>query len=148
MASILPTNRLSFYALSSMFVLAMVIEFGATSAAITYLSTTLLALFIIPDKLMIIPYFLFFGYYGIVKYFIEKLNNIVLEWVIKILVFNASMYVVYLIAINILFENIDTRFPIWITVLLGQIAFIVYDYGYSIATGYYKNRLRKLLKLK
>ncbi|MBZ4645159.1 MAG: putative rane protein [Clostridia bacterium] len=147
LASILPTNRLFFYAISSMFLLAMVIEFGVSSAVVTYISTALLAFIIIPDKLMLIPYVLFFGYYGIIKYYVEKINNLIIEWIIKLLLFNISMYILYIITVKMLFETITTRFPIWITVVLGEIAFVVYDYGYSMAAGYYKYRLRKLFKI-
>ncbi|WHH57353.1 hypothetical protein [Petroclostridium sp. X23] len=146
-ASILPTNRLFFYAISSMFLLALVVEFGTGAAVAAYAATSILALIIIPNKLMLIPYVLFFGYYGIIKFYIEKINRLALEWIIKILLFNAAMYILYIIVIEILFESINARFPIWVTIILGEVAFIVYDYGYSVAIGYYKYRLRKMLRL-
>lgn len=146
LASVLPTNRLFFYAISSMFVFTMVIEFGIPSAIITYLSITILALILLPNKIMIIPYLLFFGYYGILKYYIEKRNNLLLEWLLKIISFNIAMVIIYFIVEKLILKTITMRYYLWVTILLGEVAFVVYDLGYTVVISYYKHRLRNRLK--
>jgi len=151
LANLLPTTRLTFLAIGSMFIFVMVIEFGVRAALATYAATSLLAVAILPFNLLAILYIIFFGYYGVVKYYIEKINHLILEWVIKIIFFNLLMAGLYMLILIIpSFKNMmDTSagaFTVWSTVALGEIAFIVYDYGYSIVISYYKNRLKKLLR--
>lgn len=146
MASILPTNRLFFYAIGSMFIFTIVVEFGVPFAAITYLATTALAFIIIPNKIMLIPYLLFFGYYGIIKYYVEKLNHLVLEWMIKLALFNTALYVTYWVVTKLLLETVTFYAYIWVTIILAEIAFVVYDLGYSMIIGYYKRKLRNRIR--
>ena len=145
LAGTLPTSRLFFYAMSSMFLLAIVVEFGIPSAIITYLSTALLAIFIVPKSPMLFAYVFFFGYYAIIKYYIEKINHLWIEWIVKLVIFNGFIGISYMILVKMFFEDIQTGFSIWITLILAEIAFVVYDYGFSIGIGYYRKRLRKLL---
>ena len=147
LAEVLPTAKLFFAAVSTMFLLAMVIEFGIYSAIVAYLSTAVLVLLILPKTPLTLSYVFFFGYYAIVKYCIEKINNFVLEWLIKLVVFNGFLGGFYIIFIKMFLVNIEIRYSLWITVILAEIAFVVYDYGYSMAVGYYKYRFRKMLRM-
>ena len=151
LSAVVPTGKLTLWAISSMFTLAMVIEFGPGAALVTYAATTVLSFFIVPNPIVIIPYAIFFGYYGIIKYYIEKLHHLVWEWVIKILFFNVFLGLLYLAVLYLpefrrLVENANIRYAMWVTIVLAEIAFIVYDYGYSLMVGYYRNRLRKMLR--
>ena len=58
--SVMPTSKLSLYALSSFFVSVIVIESGIRAGWIFYVASSLLALIIIPDKIALIPYLVFF----------------------------------------------------------------------------------------
>ncbi len=146
LSSVFPTNRLFFYAFSTIFLLAMVVEYGPASAFIVYAATTFLAAIIVPNKIMLIPYGLFFGYYGILKYFIEKICNFILEWVLKLLTFNIAMGVTYWIVFRVLFQTLEMRFSLWIMVLLIEAIFIIYDIAYSLSIKYYKEKIGKLFR--
>ncbi|WP_425446916.1 hypothetical protein [Dethiothermospora halolimnae] len=144
LASFLPTNRIFFFGLSSVFLAAMVIEFSIKDAILTYIAISILGFIVIPNKLMLIPYVLFFGYYGILKYFIEKLNILIIEWILKLLSFNIATYLIYVLAKELLMIDIINRLPIGILILGIEIIFILYDYGYSVGIWYYKNKLRNI----
>ncbi|RKD31965.1 hypothetical protein [Thermohalobacter berrensis] len=145
LVSIVPTNRIFLFWISTIFTAAMVVEFGVSSAILTFAATTILGFIIVPNKLILVPYVIFFGYYAIVKYYIERLNNLPLEWGIKILLFNIATYITYKIADILLFINIKSLLPIWAVILGLQVGFIIYDYFFSIMIKYYKEKLRKYI---
>ncbi|EOD01374.1 hypothetical protein [Caldisalinibacter kiritimatiensis] len=145
LVSILPTNKIFFFWLSTIFIAFIVIEIGVSTAVLSFFAVSILGFLIIPNKLVLLPYTIYFGYYGVVKYYIEKINNLLLEWVIKIILFNVATYVIFYISNNILFNNIIVKFDIRLFIVVLQIGFLVYDYFYSIMIKYYKFRLRKYL---
>lgn len=146
LASILPTNRLLFFGLSSIFLAIVVIEFGTKFAFINFISASILGLILVYNKLILVPYILFFGYYGIVKYIIEKINNIVFEWILKLLIYNCALYLIFLFTIKLLMEDIKVNLPIWVLIILVEVVFIAYDFGFSVAISYYKDKIKKIIK--
>lgn len=147
MADILPTNKISLYALSSFFVSVAIIEGGIGSGWLFYLSTGLLSLILVPDKVMVVPYILFFGIYGIVKFYIEKLERISLEYILKFVYFNACAAIILVGASALLDEMPVLKFP-WYLLLAGaEIVFFIYDIVYTMFINYYKNKIRSKLRL-
>ena len=73
--SIVPGIELTLFAISSVFTAVMVLEAGVKGGLLLYVAAVLLGFAIIPNKLAMIPYTFLFGYYGIVKYYIEKLSS-------------------------------------------------------------------------
>jgi len=142
LASILPTNRLFFFGLSSFFLSVIVIEFGVSFAFTTFMASSILGLIIIPNKMILVPYIMFFGYYGIVKFFIEKINNVYIEWIVKLMIFNISVVMVYLFTNRVLFSEIKIYGPTWAFIYLGELIFIIYDISYSFGISYYKKHFR------
>lgn len=73
--SIVPGIELTLFAISSLFTAVMILETGVKGGVLLYAGAVLLGFAIIPNKLAMIPYAFFFGYYGIVKYYIEKASR-------------------------------------------------------------------------
>jgi hypothetical protein len=146
-ATTLPTSRLSLYALSSFLVSIIIIEFGVKSGWIFFIASSILTLIIIPDKLGLLPYAFFFGIYGIVKFHIEKLNNLIIEYFLKIVFFNICMFSGLFLIKEFLFSNLEIKFPIWVIIVAFEIIFIIYDYVYTLFIHYYNEKLKKILKI-
>jgi len=127
----------------------IIIEYDAKTAFIFYIVTNIISFFLIPDKIKIIPYSIFFGIYGIVKYYIEKINKIVLEYVLKYIYFNVCVLVLFLLFKDLIVAdlNIDIKYLLWIGFLVMEIIFILYDYIYSLFIQYYIKKLRRYLKM-
>ncbi|MCX7923938.1 MAG: hypothetical protein N3B21_18285 [Clostridia bacterium] len=146
-ASIAPTNKLALYALSSFFTAVIVIEFGIKTGWVFYISSSMLSLLIIQNKIRIVPYIAFFGLYGIVKFYTERLGNIVLEYVLKIIYFNVCLYA----SIQLVKELFAIKPPQWLpwwAIIAGfQVVFLLYDYVYTLFVQYYNQKLRKLLRI-
>lgn len=145
-ASILPTNRLFFFALSTFFLAAIVIEDSKQFSILVYISSSLLSLILIPNKTIILPYIVFFGYYAIPKSIIEKINNLVIEILIKLLLFNLSIYITYTFLNKFFFEDIIFKLPIWIVFIIMQLALIIYDYSFSLCIYFYRTKIRAHIK--
>lgn len=146
LAAILPTNRISLYALSSFFVAVSIIESGVKAGWIFYAATCLLALIVVPNKLGIIPYVIFFGMYGIVKYYIEKLDKIIIEYILKLIFFNICAGIAALTVKEIFGFNLTVELPWWILIIALQIVFFLYDIVYTLFINFYRGKLRPKLK--
>jgi hypothetical protein len=143
----LPTSRLSLYALASFFISVVIIETGIVSGWIFYGATGLLALLLLPDKTGVVPYVIFFGLYGIIKYYIEKLGKLVPEIILKLVFFNACFFAaVYLIKSFFMME-IKVQLPWWALILIFEVIFLVYDYVYSLFIDYFRKKIRPKLGL-
>lgn len=147
LATVLPTNRLSLYALSSFFVAVSILESGIRAGWIFYVATGLLALIVVPDKLGIVPYALFFGLYGVVKYYIEKLDNIAVEYLLKFVYFNICMGVAVLTLSRLFGYELSVKLPWWLLVIVLEIIFFIYDFVYTLFINYYREKLRPRIKL-
>lgn len=146
LAAILPTNRLSLYALSSFFVAVSIIESGVKAGWIFYVATCLLALIVVPNKLGIIPYVIFFGMYGIVKYYIEKLNKIIVEYMLKLVFFNICVGIAALTVIEFFGFKLAVELPWWLLIIALQVIFFLYDIVYTLFINFYRGKLRPKLK--
>jgi hypothetical protein len=146
-ASVVPTSRLSLFALSSFFTAVIVTEFGTKNGCVFYISSSLLAVILIPEKAEILPYVIFFGIYGLIKYYIERLDKIILEYFLKLVYFNISLAVVALLIKQFFLDNIKLDFPWWAVIIVLEVVFIIYDYVYTLFIQYYKDKLRKVLKI-
>ncbi len=147
LAVIMPTSRISLYALSSFFVAVSIIESGARAGWLFYAATSLLALIIVPDKLGIVPYAIFFGLYGIIKFYIEKLDRIVLEYILKFLFFNACMGIAVWAARDLFGFPVSSKLPWWALIIALEVVFFIYDYVYTLFVAYYREKLRPKLKM-
>jgi hypothetical protein len=147
-AAVMPTNKLSLYALSSFFISIIVTEYGIGAGWTFYAATGLLALAIVPGKIATLPYIAFFGIYGIAKYYIEKLNNIFTEYVLKLLYFNILLIISILFAQLFLDLGLTSILPWWIIVIISEVVFVIYDYAYSLFIQFYRQRLHKFLGTK
>lgn len=146
LAAVLPVNELSLYALSSFFVSIIIIEFGIGAGWIFYMSSCLLSLIVIPNKLALIPYVAFFGAYGVIKYYIEKIDKVVIEYILKISYFNIfALTALYFV--KKLFLNDFNNFPWWAVIAGMEVAFVAYDYVFTLFIQYYNNKLKKVLKV-
>ncbi|MBN2851855.1 MAG: hypothetical protein JXQ23_03880, partial [Clostridia bacterium] len=77
--TIMPTNKLTLLMFSSFIIGFVLIETDIRYALIFYFSSVILTLILPVDKLSLMLYYSFFGIYGLVKYYIEKVKKRVIE---------------------------------------------------------------------
>jgi hypothetical protein len=144
LSSVFPTNRLFILGVASCIIPLSIILTGIKNTLIVYSAVSLLSLFVIPSKLISISYILIFGSYGFVKYFVEKLRSIPLEFVLKLLYFNISSALIIFIYKLLLLKipNIN----IYLLILFLEFGFLVYDYALTIFIVYANKKLIKKLR--
>ena len=138
-ASLIPNITFAVPAIAGLLVIPVFAEAGALYAVFCFSVSGALSFFI-GDKTSWILYLALFGYYPILKPYIERIKNPVLKWALKLLVFNAAALVCY--AVEILIFTL--HFKAWILAAAfaaGNIAFVLYDIAVSRVAALYYSRL-------
>ena len=138
-----PTGQYGFVAIASLFVAAAVIDIGMVNGIYVFVVSSVLGMLIVPDKASPLLFILFFGYYPIVKSLIEKIGNVFLQWILKLLVFNAALTVMWFLFREMLLGFSEGIPGILIVYILGNVIFVVYDYGYSKVIRFYAERVSR-----
>lgn len=152
-ATMLPGIELTLFAISSFTTAIVLMKVSPKSAAIFYLATVLLGGILLPNKLGLLLYVLFFGYYGIIKYYIEKMPSGKLkdiqkqgvELVCKTAVFVAAFGLGILIFKEAFISGLSLpNLPVLVICIAAVAAFVAYDYIFTLII-FQINRLIKLV---
>lgn len=149
-AAILPSARISAYVLSSLFISVIIMELGIGRAWLFYGTTVILSFIIIPDKIRLIPYIVFFGNYGIIKFLIERMNKTLTGYIFKAVYYNAAFFILLLSAREIFALPSapgGANYSLWLIIIVFQMLFAVYDFIYSRFIAYYRMNIRRILKI-
>lgn len=144
LATMLPSGRIGMVAVAGLVPAVGVISGGLATGFLSYGAAGLLGLLLLPDKGSALLYVLFFGLYPMIKYLIERLRKLPLELVLKLVFFN-------LILIVFLFGFSALLFPMLPQIMhtplllfgIGNVVFLIYDYGFSKLITFYAVRIRK-----
>ena len=117
---------------------AVVIENGAKTAVFVYVSVSLLSLFAVADREAAGMFVCFFGFYPVLKQFLERMRSRVVGYALKLLVFNIAMvlnYLAFLYLFGIEEAAGDAEFlgkygPLAL-LGCGNLVFLMYDYLFS-----------------
>lgn len=143
-AALLPSGRIGMVAVAGLVPAAGVISGGLGTGFLCYGATALLGLLLVPDKGCALLYALFFGLYPMVKYLVERLRRLPVELLLKLAFFNLILGIFLLGFSALLFpllpELMQTALPLF---GIGNVAFLVYDYGFSKLITCYASRIRK-----
>lgn len=141
-------------AVAGLLMMVPLIECGAGWSFATYTSSAVL-IFIIGETESKILYILFLGYYPILKSLIERIRKQLVEWVLKLLFFNAAAVAFYYIS-SVLFAisyddfGILGKYGAVIFLALCNIVFVLYDIGISRVASYYMfslhDKIKKIIK--
>ena len=141
--SIVPGIELTLFAISSLFTAVMILETGVKGGVLLYAGAVLLGFAIIPNKLAMIPYAFFFGYYGIVKYYIEKLPGRWIQLALKTGLFAVLLSIGLIGFKKLLLGSIHLPdYPVWLLILAGIAFLLLYDFVYTFLIGFYLRRIK------
>jgi hypothetical protein len=141
-ANILPTSKLTFLAIAASIIPLSILTTDIKNSVAVFAATSILSL-LLGLRGAAITYALFFGLYGFVKYFIEKLRKLPLELAIKLIFFNISFFSIYFIYKAMFLDIPVVKLPLYLIIIVLEIAFIAYDYVMSIIITYINNRFVK-----
>ena len=141
--NIFPTGKLGFYVLAGFILSVVIMECGLFFGWISYGAVSVLSLLVVPEKTAVVPYFLFFDIYSLVKSHIEKLNRRIPEWVLKFLFFNISLYFMWNIAglLGLVPQGLIDTLSIYGVILVLQAVFFVFDWIFTLWIQYYLKKI-------
>ncbi len=140
---LLPISTISILTLASLLVPIALIRGSMKSAILVYVSSSIIGFFILPLNIIML-YILFFGIYGIVKFYIEKINKLPMEIFIKIVFFNIMLFLSFFVFKTFIPIEI-TKLPIGIFLIVAEIVFLLYDYALTLLISFYLQRIHPKL---
>jgi len=140
--NIAPTGKLGFYVFAGFLISVVIMECGLSYGWISFGAASLIAFILVPEKTAVIPYVLFFGIYSIIKNYIERLNKLIFELILKFTFFNISLALMWNIAKYFVTETISDKLPVIAIIIMLQIVFFVFDWIFSLWTRFYLEKLR------
>ncbi|MEN8077938.1 hypothetical protein ABFP60_13320 [Clostridioides difficile] len=155
--SILPISTIAILTIASAIIPVCIIRSDIQTSIFVYIASSLIAFFLVSINISLL-YFIFFGVYGIVKYFIERMRKEKLEVLLKLIFFNIAFVIGFIIMQNILGINIiaglealaskffDTSTRLIATIILWIVAqpiFLIYDYAMTMIITFYMERIHK-----
>ena len=136
--SILSISTLSILTVASCLIPIAIIRTSIKNAILVYLASSILSFLLIPINIAVY-YTLFFGIYGIIKYFIEKIRNMPLEILLKLISFNLLLGIIYLITKSFL-SVIYPSISLWILWIAAQVVILIYDYALTLSISFFLRR--------
>lgn len=147
-ASLIPNVTLAVPAVAGLLIIPVFAQCGALYAFFAFLVSGFTSFFI-SDKTSWLLFVCLFGFYPILKPIIGKIKKPIIEWALKLAVFNLSALVCYFSEVLIISLKLT---PLLLTGVwtLGNIVFVLYDIAVSrVAAFYYirlNNRISVILK--
>ena len=123
------------------------------NALITYAAVSIISVLFLPDKECALTYVFFFGYYVLIREYLEKIKPKALGFLVKALIYNAGIISSQLILIYVFGIPFEGFWGIWgavILLLVANLVFVFYELMLSrVLILYelkYKGKVHKLLK--
>lgn len=134
-------------AMVSLLVVVIVIEMGYSYAWLTYIATAILSVLLLPQKSPAIFYACFMGFYPILKSYIERIGSGLVRWIIKLIVGNAAIGLMFAILLIFLPDEFEGGVMLLITYALAVAAFVMYDIALSKLITLYFKMIRDRIKI-
>ena len=155
MTSVIPTSTLTILTIASALIPICIIRSNVKTAIFVYFASSLISFFLVKINISLL-YFIFFGVFGIIKFLIERLRNGMVEMILKLIFFNISFFIGFIVMQNVLGLNIiaglkEVIFTVFnisskniATILLWLIAqpvFLIYDYAMTLIITFYMEKI-------
>ena len=144
--TIIRNNKLLFICLAVVIGCIPYITGGIKYGVIAYFASVTLAFIIIPNKLYAGVYAIF-GLYPLIKLLAER-RQLILEYLIKLLWFNASLLITYALLKNFIYINefLMTNIGKISLLMVAQLFFFGLDYFFNTCINYFTNKIFKGMK--
>lgn len=127
-SSMLPVMKTSLPAVAGIFCAFTLANCGVFPSILVYFATTLLSLLLLPTKTPAVLYAILFGIYPILKHLIERLRHFIVEWLLKLTVFNLAFGAFYYAAGRLTgLQEVLPDVSVFLLFFAANMVFIVYD---------------------
>lgn len=147
LSALAPMGRMGLVAVAGLLPAAAVVSCGMGAGALCYAGTGILALILLPDKTNALFYLLLFGLYPLVKSAVERVRKLPLELALKLIFFNVVLTVFWFGLKNVLFSALPVgEYAAVLVYLAGNVAFLIYDFGFTKLIAFYLARIDRVLR--
>lgn len=125
--------------------------FGKGYAIYLYISTSVLSLLFVPEKETVMMYVLFFGYYPVIKPYMEKIKIRFIPFLLKLILFNISVFAieiicVYVFAIPFFEDGVFSSAMLIFFAAAMNISFVMYEMLLQKFSVLYEMKIEKRIK--
>lgn len=142
LASVVPTGRFVLLAVASFPVCASFMMYGGAWAFAVFIVSAILGGLIAPGSTALL-YALFFGYYPVLKSFLEKIHSTKIMWILKFMSYTVVFILYVALARLLLVGEIRTPFSWPVLYIIGAVVFYVYDWCYSVLIRFYIEKIAR-----
>ncbi len=152
LCGMLPLATFTAPAIAGLLLWPVALEFNLQSGLMAWAVVSALSFFIVPDKEMSLIFIFLLGYYPMLKGKLDKIHKKAIQWLAKMTAFNLSVFVMYSLILFVfpigeIVEEFSGSSHLFLAglVLLGNFAFIVYDFALVKIRLVYYYRLRPMV---
>ncbi len=148
LGSIVPRGNIGIVAAAGVLMAGAVISVSIQAGFLCWGAVSILAFLLVPDKLCALMFAVLFGLYPMVKSIVEARRwPKALEIAVKLIFFNAALTVLWLVMGAALLASLPEFMAKgwWIVYLIGNIVFLLYDFGFSGLIALYAARVDKYI---
>lgn len=153
LAGIMPALYLVLPMIAGILMMIIAAEVNTKWALLTYVSVSILSMFITFDKEAALIFILLFGHYPILRIYIDKLRGRLLKFIVKLAVFNACIIVyfytvVYIFGLKQMLEEFDDfgKYGAVIMLAISNFVLILYDKNLDACRILYRKKLMPKFK--
>ena len=108
-----------------------------------FAGASILGLILIPNKVAIVPYVVLFGYYPILKFYIEKIKSGIMQVVCKTIYFAAVLSLGLLAFKSVIAQSINLPdYPVALLIVAGTLVMLLYDFVLTFLINWYIRRFK------
>ena len=140
----MPTLQLAITAVAGMLAAIPLLLGGIKWCFLTYAATGLLALVLGIDKEAALFYLVLFGHWPVLKsIFEQRIRSAVLLWAVKLAVCNLLFLLLWLLVRLLSIDLGELGMPVWLFLIAGNVAFVLYDHCFTLLVRAFGARLMK-----
>lgn len=149
LTGVFPFGTYAFPVIAGVMLIVIYLEFGFRWSMLVYGVISIMSVLFVSDKEAALFFLLLFGYYPVVKSFIERLKSKILQYIIKLAIFNAAAVSVYFLMLFVFsmpadsFELFGVNIPL-IFLIVGNFVFLIYDLAINVVVAQYLQKYRKI----
>lgn len=148
LTGVFPFGTYAFPVIAGVMLIVIYLEFGIRWSMLVYGVISIMSVLFVSDKEAALFFLLLFGYYPVVKSFIERIKSKIVQYIIKLAIFNAAAVSVYFLTLFVFgmpadsFELFGVNIPL-IFLIVGNFVFLIYDLAINVVVAQYLQKYRK-----
>ncbi len=149
-ANVFPAGMYTFPAVSGLIVFFIAMTAGRSYGWISFFVVSVLSFILCTNKETSLCFILFFGFYPMLKEVIEKLKFKPVQYILKLLVFNAAAVCIYFLLIFVFsvpaddFEYFGINIPALFLIIINPV-FLLYDYAITVVLRVYRQKINNFV---